>query len=61
MDIFLIFGLPVAAAILYVNTVTIIKKVIKGEETTNHTVIGAFLLALILFGTVFLVRTAVWQ
>lgn len=61
MEIVLLFGLPVVAAILYLNTVTIIKKANKGEETTRHTTIGSLLLALILFGIVFLIKTSSWQ
>lgn len=55
------FGLPVVAAILYVTTMNIIKKTIRGEETTGLIGMGALLFALILFGTVFLIRTAIWQ
>ncbi|MED4955338.1 hypothetical protein P9747_11410 [Paenibacillus macerans] len=61
LDTLLMFGLPVVAAILYVTTMNIIKKMIKGEETTGLIGMGALLLALILFGTVLLIRTAIWQ
>lgn len=55
------FGLPVVAAILYVATINIIKKTIKGEEATGLIAMGAILTAVILFGTVLLIRSAIWQ
>lgn len=61
MDVFLLIGLPLISVFLYVITITIIKKVIKGEESTNHLIVGAIFFAIIIFGIVFLVKTSSWQ
>lgn len=38
----------VAAIILYINTVSIIKKVKRDEETFDNTIVGSFCLAVII-------------
>lgn len=43
----IVFGLPVLAALLCVNTFGLLKKIERGEDTTNHTAWEAILTAII--------------
>ncbi|QCT00985.1 hypothetical protein E6C60_0259 [Paenibacillus algicola] len=46
---------------MYINTVTLLKNIKKGEETINQTGTGSVLMALIIFGIVFLIQTSTWK
>lgn len=57
----ILYGLPILAAVLYVNTVHLLKKIKRGEDTTNNTAWGAILTAMIIFGILFLMATSGWK
>jgi len=57
----IVYGLPVLAAVLYVNTVRLMKKIKRGEDTTNNTAWGAILIAIIVFGFLVLIGSSGWK
>ncbi len=48
MDVLWYYGSIVAAGVLYANTVTILKKVKKEEDTSGNTLIGSICIMFIL-------------
>lgn len=61
MDIFILFALPIVAAMLYVTTVKVLKKVKSGKDTTNLTFLGALLSAILVFGVLIIITTTAWR
>ncbi|MDT3427762.1 hypothetical protein J2Z22_003338 [Paenibacillus forsythiae] len=55
MMLALLVGLPLVAGILYANTVSILIKIKKGEETFENTAWGAVLFGALVLGFIFLV------